>query len=167
MKESDRPFCIISYDHYCTCVLVPGGKTTWLPMKLMYMLGVTVKVTVISRLLVAERYRGMDTLFGTFLSWKVKLAFTKPTWADRDWERERERKSEGIVSIGKEFHIATAMISTYEHRVGQSDPPVFLSIHSHIHTCFHLHWVDVHCFLGTRSTGFQLVDRNFHHKLQA
>ena len=70
--------CII----YCTCILVPGGKTTGLLIKLMYMLGVTVKVTVISRLLTAERYTGMDSLLGKFSSVNENLALKKPRRAE-------------------------------------------------------------------------------------
>ena len=44
----------------------------------MYMVGVTVKVMAIARLLLAERYRGMGTLFASFISKKVNLVFTKP-----------------------------------------------------------------------------------------
>lgn len=73
-------------DHHShnTCVLVPGGKTTWLPIKFMYMLGSTVKVTVISRLLSAERFRGMNTVFSWFISEKDNLGFTKPRRAELD-----------------------------------------------------------------------------------
>ena len=67
---------------YPTCIVVPGGKTTWSPTKLMYMLGVTVKVTVTSRLLVAERYRGMDMLFSAFSSRKVNLVLKNPRRAE-------------------------------------------------------------------------------------
>ena len=73
-----------------TCILVPGGKTTGLLIKLMYMLGVTVKVTVISRLLTAERYTGMDSLLGKFSSVNVNLALKKP--------RRAEMKSHIILS---------------------------------------------------------------------
>ena len=89
---------------------------TWLLITLMYMLGVTVKVTVISRLLSAERYRGMDSFLGKLPSWKVKLGLTKPRRAkgeggERERERERERgereRITGMAATRDHFNLRT------------------------------------------------------------
>jgi hypothetical protein len=125
---------------------------------------------------VAERYRGMDALFGALSSGKRNLVLKKPRTAEMNKElgyyesasrekgggRERERAREEKENLEGEASIVTI---TYGYRADQFHLLVFSNTHLYTDTYFQIQGVDVHCFLGTWNTGCQVVDRNFHHSL--